>query len=184
MVKALYVSKTVKIPPEVSVEVNGLQVKVKGPRGEIVKDFSHAKGISITIRNGEVIVEAHRADRELKALVGTVAAHIKNMVIGVTKGFRYKLKIVYSHFPITIVVDEKNRIVRIKNFLGERADRVAKIYGNVSVRVDGSDVVVEGTDIEEVGLTAASIERATKIRDLDRRIFADGIYIYERGVAE
>jgi large subunit ribosomal protein L6 len=52
------------------------------------------------------------------------------------------------------------------------------------VRVEGSDVIVEGIDVEEVGLTAASIERATRVKDLDRRIFVDGIYIYEKGVAE
>ncbi|MEM4717871.1 MAG: 50S ribosomal protein L6, partial [Desulfurococcaceae archaeon] len=74
--------------------------------------------------------------------------------------------------------------VRIKNFLGEKSDRIARIYGDVKVRVSGSDIIIEGVDIEEVGLTASSLERATKIRDLDRRIFADGIYIYERGVIE
>lgn len=184
MVKVLHVVETVSIPTGVTVEVNGLQVKVKGPKGEIVKDFSHARGVHISIVENNVVVEAYRADRRLKALVGAVAAHIRNMITGVVRGYRYKLKIVYSHFPVTVVVDKQNKLVRIKNFLGEKSDRVAKIYGNVSVRVEGNDVIVEGIDIEEVGLTAASIERATKVKDLDRRIFMDGIYIYERGVAE
>ncbi|MEM1843981.1 MAG: 50S ribosomal protein L6, partial [Desulfurococcaceae archaeon] len=61
MVKALHVSKTVKIPPGVSVEVNGLHVKVKGPKGELEKDFSHARGILIMVReDNEIVVEAHR----------------------------------------------------------------------------------------------------------------------------
>lgn len=184
MPKLLHVYETIEIPNGVSVEVNGLQVRVKGPKGEIVKDFSHAKGVGIRVEENKVIVEAFMADRKLKALVGTIAAHIRNMITGVTKGYRYKLKVIYSHFPVTVVVDEKNKIIRIKNFLGEKADRIAKIYGNVKVKVQGTDIIVEGIDIEEVGLTAASLERATKIRDLDRRIFMDGIYIYERGVAE
>lgn len=184
MPKVLHVMESIEIPPDVAVEINGLQVKVKGPKGELTKDFSHGRGINIRVEENKVVVEAYRANRELKALVGTIAAHVKNMIIGVTKGYRYKLKVIYSHFPVTVVVDEKNKVVRIKNFLGEKADRVAKIHGNVKVRVEGQDIVVEGADIEEVGLTASALERATKIRDLDRRIFADGIYIYERGVVE
>ncbi|MEM1638615.1 MAG: 50S ribosomal protein L6 [Desulfurococcaceae archaeon] len=184
MPKMLHVVEFVEIPPEVAVEVNGLQVKVSGPKGVLIKDFSHAKGVSIRVEEKNVVVEAFRANRELKALVGTIAAHIRNMITGVTKGYRYKLKVIYSHFPVTVVVDEKNKVVRIKNFLGEKADRIAKIHGNVKVRVEGQDIIVEGIDIEEVGLTASALERATKIRDLDRRIFADGIYIYERGVIE
>jgi len=184
MAKSIHVFESIPIPDGVTVEVSGLQVRVRGPKGEITRDFSHARGVVIRIEEGRVVVEAYRADRKLKALVGTIAAHIKNMITGVTKGYRYKLKIIYSHFPVTVVVDEKNKVVRIKNFLGEKADRVAKIHGNVKVRVEGQDVVVEGIDIEEVGLTAASIERATRIKDLDRRVFMDGIYLYERGVAE
>ncbi|MEM4369718.1 MAG: 50S ribosomal protein L6 [Desulfurococcaceae archaeon] len=182
--KTLHIVEKVKIPENVSVQVEDSRVKVRGPKGELVKDFSHARRVYISVQEGYVVVEAYNADRSLKALVGTIAAHIENMITGVTKGFRYKLKVVYSHFPVSVVVDAKNKIVRIRNFLGEKADRVAKIYGNVTVRVEGHDVIVEGIDIEEVGLTAASIERATKIRDLDRRVFADGIYIYERGVAD
>jgi len=184
MTKVFHILETVEIPTGVYVEVDGLRIKIKGPKGEVSRDFSHAIGINVSVRDNKVVIEAFKANRKLKALVGTIAAHIRNMIVGVTKGYRYKLKIVYSHFPITVTVDDKNKIVRIKNFLGEKADRVAKIYGNVKVRVEGNDVIVEGVDIEELGLTAASIERATKIRDLDRRVFADGIYIYERGVME
>ncbi|MMZ70429.1 50S ribosomal protein L6P [compost metagenome] len=54
----------------------------------------------------------------------------------------------------------------------------------MKVTVKGSDVIVEGIDIEAVGQTAANIERATKITGFDRRKFMDGIYIYEKGVAE
>jgi len=84
---------------------------------------------------------------------------------------------------MTVVVDEKNGVVRIKNFIGEKADRIAKIHGRVKVKVRGTEDRREGIDIEEVGLTAASIERATRIPDRDRRVFSDGIFIYEKGEA-
>ncbi|MGB9827272.1 MAG: 50S ribosomal protein L6 [Thermosphaera sp.] len=183
MVRRLHIAESVEIPENVTVTVDGLKVVVKGPKGELSKDFSYARDITIRLEDGRVVVEAFLADRRKKALAGTIAAHIRNMITGVTKGYRYKLKIISSHFPMTVVVDEKNRIVRIKNFIGEKADRIAKIYGNAKVKVSGSDVIVEGLDIEEVGLTAASIERATKIPDRDRRVFSDGIFIYEKGEA-
>uniref|UniRef100_A0A7C2BKP3 Large ribosomal subunit protein uL6 n=1 Tax=Thermosphaera aggregans TaxID=54254 RepID=A0A7C2BKP3_9CREN len=184
MVRRLHVAETVEIPEGVTVTVDGLKVSVKGPKGELSKDFSYARDVALRLEDGRVIVETFLADRRKKALTGTVASHIRNMITGVTKGYRYKLKIISSHFPMTVVVDEKNRVVRIKNFIGEKADRIAKIYGNVKIKVSGSDIIVEGLDIEEVGLTAASIERATRIPERDRRVFSDGIFIYEKGEAE
>ncbi len=188
MAKAVYVSERVAIPEGVEVRIEGKRVTVKGPKGELSKDFSHARGVIIRLEeeNGEkyVVVEAFFANRRRKALVGTIASHIENMITGVTKGFRYKMKIVFSHFPVTVKVDEKNKLVYIENFLGEKAPRVAKIHGNVKVRVQGEDVIIEGIDIEEVGQTAANIEQATKVKEFDRRVFMDGIYIYEREVAE
>lgn len=185
MAKAVHIIEEVEIPENVNVEISGYTVKVSGPKGELTKDFSHARGIMLRKENNRVFVEAYFANRRIKALVGTIAAHIRNMIHGVTRGYRYKLKIIYSHFPISVVVDESERIVRIKNFLGEKADRIARIVGgDVKVKVEGEDVIVEGIDIEHVGQTAANIELATKVRGKDRRVFSDGIYIYDWGEEE
>ncbi len=182
MAKAVLVREVINIPEGVEVSIEGMRVRVKGPKGEVCRDFSHAKGVIIRKDNGKVVVEAFFADRRKKALVGTIAGHIENMIKGVTKGWRYKLKIITTHFPVTVKV-VGNEVV-IENFLGEKAPRKAKIVGNVKVTVKGKDVIVEGIDIEEVGQTAANIEQATKVKDKDRRVFVDGIYIYERGLAE
>ena len=185
MVKEVHVVEEVEIPENVNVTIDGLRVVVEGPKGRLERDFSHAKEVKISKKDNKVIVETFFANRKKKALVGTIASHIENMIKGVTKGYRYKLKVIYSHFPITVEVDNSNRIVRIKNFLGERSDRIAKIVGDdVKVTVKGEDVIVEGIDIEHVGQTAANIELATKIKDKDRRVFADGIYIYDWGDEE
>ncbi|BEP17520.1 50S ribosomal protein L6 [Pyrofollis japonicus] len=186
MSKIVHVAEEVRIPEGVEVSIDGMKVKVKGPKGELERDFSHARGILLRLDEDEegkkVVVEAYFANRRLKALVGTVASHIENMITGVTKGFRYKLKIVYSHFPVTVKV-EGDKVV-IENFLGEKAPRVAKIMPGVKVKVQKDDVIVEGIDIEAVGQTAANIEQATKVKGFDRRVFVDGIYIYAREVAE
>ena len=176
-------SRIVEIPEGVSVEIDGLKVKVRGPLGELCKDFSHAMG-QLTIRknsDNKVIVEVvGKPRRNKRALVGTIAAHINNMIIGVTKGFTYRLKIVYAHFPMSVKV--KGNYVIIENFIGERAPRYAKILGNVKVTVEQDDIVVKGIDIEEVGQTAANIENATKVTSRDPRVFLDGIFIYHKEV--
>jgi len=100
------------------------------------------------------------------------------MITGVTKGFTYKLKIVFSHFPINVSV--KGDRVIIENFTGERNPRKARIRGEAKVRVKGDDVIVTGIDIEEVAQTAANIEQATNIKNKDPRVFLDGIYVYEK----
>ena len=101
-----------------------------------------------------------------------------NSIKGVTNGFTYKLKIVYSHFPISVKV--KNNIVSIENFTGERSPRIAKIVGNTTVIVTGDDVITSGISIEAVSQTAANIQKATKIKNKDPRVFLDGIFVYER----
>jgi large subunit ribosomal protein L6 len=181
LAKDVYLHVSVDIPDGVEVEISGMKVKVKGPKGELERDFSHARGIIIRKEEGKVIVETFFANARKRALVGTIAAHIRNMITGVTKGFRYKLKIIYSHFPMNIQV--KGDKVVISNFLGEKAPRIARIMPGVTVKVQGQDVIVEGIDIEKVAQTAANLELATKVKDKDRRKFVDGIYIYAREVA-
>jgi len=114
-------------------------------------------------------------------MLGTAAAHIRNMLKGVTDGYRYELKSVYAHFPVTIKAYEKNKEVRIENFTGEKTPRHAKILENVKVTVKGEDVIVEGSSLASVSQTAANIQNATKIKKKDLRVFLDGIYISGKG---
>ena len=169
--------KTVKVPEGVSVNLEGKTIEVSGEKGRLVRDFSHAP-VSILIEDGEVVVSAQWARRKVSALVGTICSHIGNMIKGVTQGFTYKLKIVYSHFPISVKV-EQDRIV-VENFIGERSPRTAKIVGNTEVSVKGDDILVRGTNIEQVSQTAANVEQATKVKEKDPRKFLDGIYVYEK----
>jgi len=171
------VSRKVEIPEGVKVNIDGNRVEVIGEKGRLVRDFSNSP-VSINIEDDQVVVYTDDTRRKAVAMVGTVCAHIRNMIKGVTKGFTYKLKIVYAHFPISVKV-EGDKIL-IENFLGERAPRVAKIVGNTKVIVKKDDVILQGINIEEVGQTAANIEQATKIKNKDPRKFLDGIYVYEK----
>jgi large subunit ribosomal protein L6 len=176
MAREVHAVREVEIPEGVSVEVRGLSVVVRGPKGTLERDFSHARGVIVRVEDRKVIVESFFPKARQLALVGSIAAHIRNMILGVTRGFRYKLKVVYVHYPISVKV-EKNRVI-ISNFLGEKQVRVVEIPPGVKVTVSGQDVIVEGIDKELVSHVAARIEEVTRVKDKDRRKFMDGIYIY------
>jgi large subunit ribosomal protein L6 len=175
--RAIETMATVEIPDGVEGMLEGRTVTIKGEKGELIRDFSHAP-IRIRMEGKTVTVEASWPRKKEAALVGTVRSHIQNMIKGVTKGFTYKLKIVFSHFPITAKV--KERTLTIENFTGERSPRSAKIMGDTKVTVKGDEILVQGISLEDVSQTAANIQNATKIRIKDPRVFLDGIYVYEK----
>jgi len=177
LVKTILAQEFVEIPSDVEANVSDNQVLVKGPLGEIKRDFSHAR-VLIRIENGRLIVEAAWPNKKRAATVGTIRSHIQNMITGVVKGFTVKLKIVFAHFPMAVkILDDK---VVIENFTGERRPRMARIHGDVKIKVDGDDIILQGIDLEEVTQTAANIQRATYIKKKDPRVFLDGIYVFEK----
>jgi large subunit ribosomal protein L6 len=171
------ISKVIQVPDGVEVTIEGRKVTVKGAEGALTRDFSYVP-ISIEGNGKTVRVWAEWPRKKEASLVGTIYSHIQNMITGVEKGFSYKLKIVFSHFPISVKVQGKT--VVIENFTGERRGRRVKIIGDVKVKVQSEDIVVEGINLEDVSQTAANIEQATKVKKKDPRVFLDGIYVYER----
>jgi large subunit ribosomal protein L6 len=176
-VKDVEAVKAIEIPNGVDVKVDGRVVTVKGAQGILTRDFSEAP-LLIQLEDKAIKVQANWPRKKEAALVGTVSSHIQNMITGVIKGFTYKLKIVFSHFPISVKV--KENMVSIENFTGERSPRLVKIFGDTKVSVKEDDVIVQGINLEDVSQTAASIEQGTKIKVKDPRVFLDGIFIYEK----
>jgi len=175
--RAIEISKTIQIPDDVEVIIEGRKVTVKGAKGTLTRDFSYAP-VSMDLDEKTIRVWAEWPRKKEAALVGTIYSHIQNMIIGVRKGLTYKLKIVFSHFPISVKV--KDKTVLIENFTGERNPRKAKIMGNAQVKIQSEDVIIQGINLEDVSQTAANIEQATKVKRKDPRVFLDGIYVYER----
>jgi large subunit ribosomal protein L6 len=171
------ISKTVQVPDTVTLSVEGKKISVKGAKGTLTRDFSFAP-IAIESEGKNVRIWAKWPRKKEAALVGTIYSHINNMITGATKGYQYKLKIVFSHFPISVKVQD--RAVLIENFTGERRPRRIKIIGSVKVKVEPDDIIVEGTNLEEVSQTAANIEQSTRVRNKDPRVFLDGLYVFER----
>jgi len=114
-------------------------------------------------------------------MLGTAAAHIRNMIKGVNSGYKFNLKTVYAHFPVTVKVDERSRTLKIENFTGEKTPRSAVILDGVKVTVKGEEIAVEGTSLLAVSQTAANIQNATRIKKKDQRVFLDGIYVSDKG---
>jgi large subunit ribosomal protein L6 len=170
-------TQTILIPEEVKLDLEKKTVKVTGEKGHLIRDFSHAN-ILIYLEGEKINISAVSSRRKNSALVGTIFSHINNMITGVTKGWTYKLKIVYSHFPISLKIEGKKII--IENFIGERNPRIAKIVGETSILKKEDDVIVQGINLDDVSQTAANIEQATKVKKKDPRKFLDGIYIYEK----
>jgi large subunit ribosomal protein L6 len=167
----------VKLPTGVDARLTGRTVSVKGPKGELSRTFPPSR-VEILKDEKGLLVRCSLPRRSEKASVGTFASHLKNLVDGVTKGFEYRLKTVFAHFPIKSSV--KGDTFVIENFLGERSPRKARILSGVKVEAKGEFVTVSGVDLEKVSQTAANIERATKVRGKDIRVFQDGIYIIQK----
>jgi len=169
--------KRIEIPSECQVSVEDKTIKVNGPKGSLERSFPEPQ-TQIRTEGNELVVTTHINRKKSRALVGTVIAHIRNMMAGVQHGYEYELKIVYSHFPITVEI--KDNIVTIKNFIGERGVRTARLIGDVQVKTTDDEVFITGIDIEHVSQSAANIQQACKIRDKDRRVFLDGIYVIRK----
>jgi large subunit ribosomal protein L6 len=174
---AMAVTRKVKIPEGVTVRIEGNLVKVTGPKGMLMREMYYPK-VSLSVAERECTITTESGRKKILAICGTFAAHLQNMCRGVTEGYQYRMKVVYSHFPIQLKLAGDR--IEVGNFLGEKRPRFAKIEKDVKVALGADEVTVAGIDKESVGKTAANIEHATRIRERDPRVFQDGVYTVER----
>ena len=180
MVKSFKSEVVVEVPKDITLTLDGLKLTVKGKKGKITKDFSHMKKVDVLYKDNTVKISSYFPRKSTEAKLGTLRSVLINAIEGVTQGYTYKMKIAYSHFPITVDTDG-DRIL-IKNFIGERSPRITFKAGShpVDIKATKEDVVISGIDKEDVGQTCANIQKTCRIRDKDKRIFQDGIYVYEK----
>ena len=165
------------LPEGVTASLVGRSLTVKGKLGEARKEFDKIN-VNMSLQGNRLVFSPFSRKKKDNVVINTVHRLVHNMAVGVSKGYTYRLKIVYAHFPISVKTKDDN--VLVENFVGERSPRVAKIVGSSKVTVEGDDVVVRGVSLEDVGQTAANIELATKVKRKDQRIFLDGVYIYQK----
>jgi large subunit ribosomal protein L6 len=167
----------IEIPPELEVTIDKNMVSVKN-KDRIVSRELRNKQVSIIVKEKHVIISFIKGSKKEKMVAGTFKAHIKNMFKGALKDHLYKLKICSGHFPMNISLNNGKFVVN--NFLGEKVPRELKIKTGANVKIEGDLITIESSDKELASQTAANIERLTKVRGRDLRIFQDGIYIIEK----
>merc|ERR1711976_703099 len=111
------------VPDEIDVSLKSRVVTVKGPRGTLTKSFKHL-ALDISMPNKKTVrVEKWFGKRKELAAVRTVCSHITNLFTVVTKGYKYKMRAVYAHFPINCAITEGGTLVDVRKFLGEKYTR-------------------------------------------------------------
>jgi len=168
-------AKEIEIPADVEVKIDGNELSLKKAGNENKKRFNK---ILFEKKENKLIVNASGNIRREKKPINTSVAHIKNMLKGLNEKFVYKLQICAVHFPMNVSI--KGNEIIIKNFLGEGKDRKARILEGVDVKISGEIITIESINKESGGQTAANIEKATKVRKKDPRVFQDGIFIIEK----
>ena len=135
---------------------------MKGKRGKLEKSFKHVSvDIKVVDVKGvkKVVIEMWFGSYKTRASVKSVASAIQNMIDGVVKGHKYKMKSVYAHFPITLNVMDKGKALEIRNFVGER--QVKKVDMLPGCEVKKSDVKdqieIDGIDLENVSKTCMKL---------------------------
>lgn len=171
------------IPEGVEIEVKARDVRVTGPRGVLKKSFKHVDVEIQRIGKNKIRVLVWHGARKHVACIRTVCTHIQNMVKGVTKGFLYKMRLVYAHFPINANIVDDGKSVEIRNFLGEKVIRRVPMLEGVKIEhstAQKDELILTGNDIENVSQSAANIQQSTDVKNKDIRKFLDGIYVSEK----
>ncbi|EON61069.1 60S ribosomal protein L9-B [Coniosporium apollinis CBS 100218] len=189
--KYIYSEETLPIPEGVKVSIKTRVVTVEGPRGKLTKNLGHLS-VSFTHPKKDLIhIELHHGSRKNVATLRTVRTIINNLIIGVTKGFKYKMRYVYAHFPINVNIDKNNDTglyeVEIRNFIGEKIVRRVTMQPGVDVAASANvkdELLLTGNSLENVSQSAADIQQICRVKNKDIRKFLDGLYVSERGNIE
>ncbi|HEX6250864.1 MAG TPA: 50S ribosomal protein L6 [Gemmatimonadaceae bacterium] len=140
----------VAVPSGVTVAIDGNTVRVKGPRGELVRDFP--RDITIAMENGEASVKRPSDEPQHKALHGLSRSLLANMVDGVTKGFTKQLEIVGVGYKAETRPWGLQLALGFSHPIEYRAPQGIKLTATAPTAI-----TVEGANKELVGQVAAEL---------------------------
>jgi len=146
--------KTIIIPDGVQVTIDGTQVKVKGPKGELARDFGTQ--VLVTKEDNTLTVSAQNETKAARALWGTYRMHLANMVKGVTEDFNKQLQI--EGIGYRAAIEGKNLVLN----MGFTHPVMIAAEPGITFKVEKNIVTVTGFDKELVAKIAAQIHRVRK----------------------
>lgn len=144
--------KPVAIPNGVTVELNGRNVVVKGPKGEL--SYTHLPEVTVTVNDGEVVVEVAKETEKSRAFHGLTRQLIDNMVIGVSTGFTKKLEIIGVGYK----ANPQGRKLVLN--LGHSHPIDFAVPEGIEITADEKNkniLIISGIDKQKVGQTASVI---------------------------
>lgn len=142
--------KPIEIPAGVDVKVEGNKVTVKGPKGELNKEFD--KDMEIKLEEGVLTVSRPSESKKHKALHGLTRTLIFNMIEGVTNGYKKELEIVGTGYR---AAKNGNKLALTLGF-----SHPLELEDPAGIKVEvpkPNSIIIEGIDKEKVGAYAAHI---------------------------
>ena len=143
-------NKVITLPAGVEISNNNNVVTVKGPKGELTREFN--KNIEIKVEGNEVALHRPNDSKEMKTIHGTTRANLNNMVVGVSEGFKKALEMKGVGYRAQL------QGTKLVLSVGKsHQDEVEAPEGITFVLANPTSIVVEGINKEVVGQTAAYI---------------------------
>mmetsp|Transcript_975 Transcript_975/g.1196 ORF Transcript_975/g.1196 Transcript_975/m.1196 type:complete len:189 (+) Transcript_975:117-683(+) len=186
--RTLCQEESVKVPKGVKISIKAKKVEVTGKHGTLTRNFKHLP-LELWVADGgkEVRARMYFAKSKQLSMLRSVCSHISNLFDGVEKKFRYKMRLVYAHFPINANITNGGKTVELRNFLGEKVVRTVNLLPGVSIEKSPTikdELILTGPDIDLTSRSAALIRQSCLVKNKDIRKFLDGVYVSEHGVIE
>ncbi|MDO5566016.1 MAG: 50S ribosomal protein L6 [Planctomycetia bacterium] len=152
--------KAIQIPAGVTVAVNGAEITVKGPKGELKQVLRPEVKINLNEAGNELVVEKIGDTRTANAMHGLFRALIQNMVIGVTKGYEMRLELFGAGYLATVA----GNVLQIR--VGFANEIHKTIPTGLTVKCEGQQptykIQITGCDKQQVTQFAAEVRAIRK----------------------
>ena len=193
MVKTILKEQFIEIPEGVKINIKAKVVTVEVPLGKISRSFCK---VPIQIREVKdekdgklkISVRIWFSKCKEKSYVISISRHINNMILGVTKGYKYTMMFGSKHFPIHPIALKDGKLLQVSNFMGQKYTRKFEAIGDTKIEIpdkpNNKVIYLKGIDKELLGRVGATIKKSCKSRNLDKRVFKDGILFAAKEVNE
>ena len=142
--------KVITIPSGVEIKQDGNKITVKGPKGQLERDFSSE--ITVKVENNDINITRPSDLPDIRALHGTTRAVLNNMIVGVSQGFEKKLELIGVGYRVQAAGKGLTLALGYSHPV-----EIAAVDG-IEFKVDGNTKIsVEGINKELVGQIAANI---------------------------